>query len=198
MISGPCLVLNKSFAPVHITSVKRAICLVFKGLAKIVDEQYQVFDFSSWSDLSAKMHDEHIQLTQRIIRCPRVVMLQFYDKLPRQHIRFSRENVYLRDKNTCQYCGKKFSRAELNIDHVVPVSQGGGTTWDNVVCSCLLCNNRKGGRTPEQARIHLLSKPASPKYSLFMQVSPQQKLFDIWHLYMNPVDFAYWNLELRD
>lgn len=197
MISGPVLVLNKSFVPIHITSIKRAICLVFKGLAKVVDEQYRMFDFQSWAEVSDAMHDDSISVTRGFIRVPRVILLQFYDKLPSRNIRFSRENIYLRDKNTCQYCGRRFSKSELNIDHVIPLSQGGDTTWQNVVCSCLRCNNAKGGRTPPQADMKLLTKPTEPKYSLFMQISPQPKLFDAWHVYMNPVDFAYWNLELK-
>jgi len=197
MIEGPVLVLNKSFVPVHITSIRRAVCLVFKDLARIVDEQYQVYDFDSWSELSILQSQESIQMTQKAIRVPRVVLLQFYDKLPMHKIRFSRENIYLRDHSTCQYCGKKFKRNELNIDHVVPLSQNGDTEWDNVVCSCIKCNNVKGGRTPHQAGMKLLRRPEKPKFSLFMHVSPKQKLYEAWHVYMNPIDFAYWNMELK-
>lgn len=197
MITGPVLVLNRSFVPVQITSIKRAICLAFKGFAKIVDDQYQLFDFDSWSELSVAMQEDRIHMTHSAIKVPRVIMLQFYDKLPRSHLRFSRQNIYLRDKNLCQYCGRNFSRSELNIDHVIPLSQGGKTQWANVVCSCIRCNHKKGGRTPEQAGLKLLTKPICPPYSLFMSVSPQPKLLDAWRIYMNPVDFAYWYLELK-
>ena len=197
MIEGPCLVLNRSFAPVQITSIKRAICLVFKGFARIVDEQYQLYDFASWADLSVRTAQEHINLTQKIIRVPRVVLLTFYDKRPSRLIRFTRENIFLRDHNTCQYCRRPFRRNDLNIDHVIPLSQGGQTNWENVVCSCLACNNRKGGRTPAQASLELLKKPERPAYSLFMNVSPKPNLVDAWRVYMHPVDFAYWNLELK-
>jgi len=197
MIEGSVLVLNKSYIPVHITSIKRAICLVFKGIAKIVDQEYQIYDFQSWTELSVAMTDDCIHLTESAIRVPRVIMLQFYDKMPRRDVRFTRENIYLRDRNTCQYCGKHYKRSNLNIDHVVPLSQGGQTHWENVVCSCLTCNGKKGGRTPVQAQMKLLRDPYIPKYSLFMHISPKQKLFDFWHVYMNPADFAYWNLELQ-
>ncbi len=197
MIEGPVLVLNRSFAPIHVTSIKRAICLVFKGLATIVDEQYQKYDFQSWSEMTVALHDEHINLTSRMMRVPRVIMLEFYDKLPRRRVRFSRENIFLRDGSTCQYCGKRHRRSDLNIDHVVPISQGGLSVWDNVVCSCVKCNNKKGGRTPHQAGMDLISTPKRPEYSLFMNISPQHKLFEIWRVYMNPIDFAYWNLELK-
>lgn len=197
MIDGPCLVLNRSFLPVQVTSIKRAICLVFKGFAKIVDEQYQLYDFESWSDLSVAVEQESIHLTHKLVRVPRVILLSFYDKLPQRRIRFTRENIFLRDKNICQYCHKHFRRSDLNIDHVVPLSQGGQTVWDNVVCSCLACNNRKGGRTPEQAGLKLLNRPRQPAYSLFMNVAPKKDLVEAWHYYMNPVDFVYWNLELK-
>ena len=88
MIEGNVLVLNRSYYPVHITSVKHAICLIFKGIAKIVDDQYQLYDFKSWSELSVAVHDEGIHLTEKIIRVPRVIILQFYDKLPRRRLRF--------------------------------------------------------------------------------------------------------------
>lgn len=197
MITGPVLVLNRSFVPVQITCIKRAICLAFKGFAKIVDDQYQLFDFDSWSELSLAMQEDRIHMTHSAIKVPRVILLQFYDKLPRSQLRFSRQNIYLRDKNRCQYCGRGFNRSELNIDHVIPSSQGGKTVWTNVVCSCIRCNHKKGGRTPEQAGMKLLTKPIYPPYSLFMNVSPQPKLLDAWRIYMNPVDFAYWYLELK-
>lgn len=197
MIEGSALVLNRSYVPVHITSIKRAICLVFKGIAKIVDQQYQVYDFKSWSELSVSLKDERINMTEKAIRVPRVIMLQYYDKVPRRDVRLSRENVYLRDRNTCQYCGKRYKRSNINIDHVIPLSQGGETVWENVVCSCISCNSKKGGRTPKEAGLKLLKKPGPPKYSLFMNVSPKENLFNLWHVYMNPVDFAYWNLDLK-
>lgn len=197
MIEGPVLVLNRSFAPVSITSIKRAVCLVFKGLAKIVDEQYQLYDFNSWSSLSAAFQDDRINMTDRAIRVPRVILLQFYDRLPQRRVRLTRENIYLRDHSTCQYCARRFARSELNLDHVVPISQGGQTTWQNIVCSCIACNHRKGGRTPEKAGMRLLSRPAEPPYSIFMHVSPQEPLLHAWRIYMNPIDFAYWNLELK-
>lgn len=198
MIEGPALVLNKSFTPVHITTIKRAICLVFKGLAQIVDEQYQLYDFQSWSDLSVFLKDDHIQLTQKMIRVPRVILLNGYDRMPRRHVRLTRENIYRRDKNRCQYCGKHFQRSDLNLDHVVPLSQGGITSWENVVCSCVPCNQKKGGRTPDQAHMPLMTKPVQPNYSIFMHVSPKKNLFDAWRIYMHPKDYAYWCLELKE
>src|SRR5438093_457188 len=150
MLSTSVLVLNRLYQPVHVTSVRRALILLYRGAAKAVDEQYQTFDFESWADLAAAVHEESIGTTRKRIRVPRVILLQAYDHLPRARVRFSRLNIYARDRNTCQYCGRKPPRAELNLDHVIPRSRGGVTSWENVVCSCVACNLRKGGRTPDE------------------------------------------------
>ena len=130
MLSSNVLVLNQSYLPVHITSVRRALVLLYQGVAKVVGEQYQTFDFNSWSELSVELHHDHIGLINRLIRVPRVLLLISYDRIPRRNVRFSRYNIYLRDRNTCQYCGKRFPKNELNLDHVIPRSRGGVTTWE--------------------------------------------------------------------
>ena len=140
------LVLNRAYFPVHITSVRRAFILLYQGIARAVDEQYRTFDFDSWSELSASLHDDTVGLVNRVIRVPRVILLVAYDRAPKRHVRFSRFNVFARDKNTCQYCGRRFPRNELNLDHVIPRSRGGTSMWENVVCSCHACNRKKGGR----------------------------------------------------
>ena len=133
VLNTKVLVLNRSYFPVHITSVRRAFSLLYQGIAKAVDQQYRTFDYESWSALSATVHDETIGLIGRAIRVPRVILLVSYDRVPRRQVRFSRFNVFARDKNTCQYCGRRFSRSELNLDHVIPRSQGGLSTWANIV-----------------------------------------------------------------
>src|SRR5262245_61020407 len=118
MLSTNVLVLNRSYLPIHITSVKRAFIMLYQNIARVVDEQYQTYDFQSWSELSIEAHHESVGLVNRLIRVPRVVLLTVFDKLPRKTVRFSRFNIYLRDNNTCQYCGSRFSKSELNLDHV--------------------------------------------------------------------------------
>ena len=97
------------------------------------------------------------------IAVPRIIRLFGYDRLPRQDVKLNRRNIYARDSSLCQYCGKKFPSQELSLDHVVPRSLGGKTTWDNLVCACVYCNAKKGGRTPSQAHMHLLKVPVKPK-----------------------------------
>ena len=100
-------------------------------------------------------NEDSIGLVDQAIRVPRVILLLAYDRVPRRYVRFSRFNIYSRDQNRCQYCGRQFPRAELNLDHVVPRSKGGTSTWENVVCSCHRCNRLKGGRTPTEAGMRL-------------------------------------------
>ena len=133
-----------------------------------------------------------------MIRVPRVILLIAYDRLPKREVRFSRLNILIRDNHTCQYCGKRNHRSELNLDHVVPRSQGGKTTWTNVVASCHPCNHHKGGRSPEQARMHLIRKPFKPESYPFSMLLTRPNIYAAWRPYLNVVDFSYWNVELED
>lgn len=191
------LVLNRSYQPVAVTRAARAFGLLFSGAARALDHEFNSFDFSSWTELGAEMGDDVIHTPKMILKVPRVVVLQAYDRLPRTHVRFSRQNVYLRDSFTCQYCGKVFQRAQLNLDHVVPRSQGGRTSWENVVCSCVRCNLNKGGRTPVQAGLRLLKEPRRPSWS---SLSPSlgKVPYKEWLPFVDPVTASYWNAELDD
>lgn len=198
VLNTKVLVLNRSYFPVHITSVRRAFSLLYQGIAKAVDQQYRTFDYESWSALSATVHDETIGLIGRAIRVPRVILLVSYDRVPRRQVRFSRFNVFARDKNTCQYCGRRFSRSELNLDHVIPRSQGGLSIWANIVCSCLRCNRVKGGRRPEEAGMRLIKKPVQPEWTPFTLETFTFKRYQEWLPFLNEVDAAYWNTELLE
>ena len=104
----------------------------------------------------------------------------------------------MRDGNTCQYCGKRFPTSELNLDHVIPRSRGGITSWDNIVCSCIACNKRKGGELPEQARMRLIRRPARPQWGPQFTFSPRASIHREWLPFLSLVDFTYWNLELEN
>ena len=197
VLNTKVLVLNRNFLPVHVTSVRRAFSLLYQGLAEAVDDQYRTFDFESWSALSASMHDDTIGMVNRIIRVPRVILLLTYDRIPRRQVRFNRFNVYSRDRNTCQYCGHRLPRVELNLDHVIPRSQGGMSTWENIVCSCHSCNRRKGGRTPKEAGMKLLHPPRRPEWTPFMLETFSLRRYREWLPFLSTVDAAYWNTELQ-
>ena len=192
------LVLNRVYQPVHVTSVRRAFTLLYQGAARAIDEQFQLFDFESWSALAAAAHEEVIGTVDRRIRIPRVIVLLVYDRLPRARVRFSRFNIYARDDNTCQYCGRRFRRSDLNLDHVVPRSRGGNTSWENVVCSCVACNLRKGGRTPDEAGMGLLRAPVRPRWTPMFRTAARRALYRQWRPFLSLADAAYWNAELLD
>jgi 5-methylcytosine-specific restriction endonuclease McrA len=196
LLNSKVLVLNRSYLPVHVTSVKRAFTLLYQGVARAVDEQYRTFDFESWRSLALEVHHERLGVVGGVIRVPRVLLLTAYERVPRRHVRFSRFNIFARDNNTCQYCGKRFPRTELNLDHVVPRSRGGMSTWENIVCSCHSCNRRKGGRTPEEARMHLIRQPRRPEWTPFGADLFSLRRYREWMPYFSTVDSAYWNTEL--
>jgi len=198
VLNTKVLVLNRSFSPVHITSVRRAFSLLYQDIAHAVDEEYRTFDYLSWSALSASIHDDTIGLVNQVVRVPRVILLLAYDRVPRRQVRFSRFNIYARDRNTCQYCGRKLPRSELNLDHVVPRSQGGLSRWENVVCSCHPCNRRKGGRTPEQAGMHLMHPARRPEWTPFMLQTFSLRRYREWAPFLSAVDVSYWNTELLE
>jgi 5-methylcytosine-specific restriction endonuclease McrA len=197
MLNTSVLVLNRNYQPVHVTSVKRAFRLLYQGVGRAIDEQYRSYDFDSWAALSAANHDA-IATVNRIIRIPRVLVLVAFEKLPHLRVRFSRLNIYVRDADTCQYCRRQLRRSDLNLDHVTPRSQGGRTCWENVVCSCIACNIKKGGRTPEQANMRLLKQPERPRFTPLFRGSSLRESYREWLPFLSLVDASYWNVELKD
>lgn len=196
VLSGRTLVLNRSYLPVHVTSVRRAFSLLYRGVAKAVDEEYRTFDFDDWSELSPAGVDS-VGLVDRLVRIPRVILLVSFDRVPRREVRFSRHNIFVRDGNACQYCGHRKTRNELNLDHVIPRSRGGATTWENIVCACLDCNRLKGGRTPEEARMRLRKKPRRPSWTPFVARNLAGTYYREWRPFLGGIDAAYWNVELQ-
>ena len=172
-LDASVLVLNKLFMAIHIISVRRAFCLLCKDLAEVVsleDGQFATYNFATWRELSEyraryfrQEDDDWVRTVSSEIQVPRVIRLLDYDKLPKQTVKFNRRNIFARDHNQCQYCGKKFPTSELSLDHVIPRSQGGQSTWENIVCACVACNVRKGGRTPKEAHMALIRRPEKPK-----------------------------------
>ena len=194
MTSGAVLVLNRSFLPVNITSVKRAFSMLYLDIAKAVDGEYKLFNFESWSKLAVEAKDDTIGIIDRVIKIPRVIMVIAYDRIPNKHVRFNRLNIFARDNNTCQYCGKKLPKSELNIDHVIPRSRGGKSTWENVVCCCFPCNRKKGGRTPNETRMKTIKNPQKPRYTPILNNIQYKE----WVPFLNMIDISYWNTELEE
>ena len=198
------LVLNKHYAAVRVVSARRAFCLLFKQIAEIVsveDESWQSYDFASWREISQlraryeRDHHEWIRCVRFELAVPRIIRLLFYDRLPRRPVKFNRRNIYARDRNRCQYCGRRYPTSELSLDHVVPRSRGGTTDWNNVVCCCVKCNVRKGGRIPSEAGMRLIGEPAKPRRSPAITLRVTSEKYASWKQFL---DAAYWNVELRD
>jgi 5-methylcytosine-specific restriction endonuclease McrA len=198
MINSSVLVLNRSFQPVHVTTVKRAFTLLYLGVARALDREMSMFDFETWTALTIAAGDDVIHTSSRQIKVPRVIVLQLYDRIPRTKVRFSRLNIYARDNNTCQYCGRHLPRAQLNLDHIVPRAQGGRTTWENVCCCCVQCNLRKGARTPEQAGMVLTRAATRPRWTPVFRTPEGRVAYREWLPFLGLVDAAYWNTELLD
>lgn len=187
MLNTNVLVLNRSYLPIHITSVRRAFSLIYRGTARAVNDRYETFDFDTW----ARVHvngDPRIGTPAGAIRVPRVIVLLTYDRVPRRHVRYSRLNIFARDNFTCQYCGERPHRSQLNLDHVIPRSLGGRTTWENVVCSCIDCNRRKGGRTPAQAKLRLIRRPVKPSWTPMLTHVGARIRYEEWRPFLHIVE----------
>jgi 5-methylcytosine-specific restriction endonuclease McrA len=198
VLNSSVLVLNRSYLPVHVTSVRRAFSLLYQGIARAVDEEYQTFDFDAWSQLAVARDAECVGVVGGRVRVPRVIVLTAFDRLPRRHVRFSRINIMTRDRFQCQYCAQRPVRSELNLDHVVPRALGGRTTWENVVTSCVDCNRRKGGRTPVQAGLVLIRRPQRPRWTPLAHLMLSSVRYEEWRPFLNVVDASYWNAELAE
>ncbi len=195
-LSTSVLVLNRLYMAVHVVNVRRAFGLLFCRLAEVIhleEGTFANYDFHAWreiSELRAEMkqpHDDWIRAVNFEIQAPRVVRLLFYDRVPKHSLRLNRHTVFARDGNRCQYCGRSFSKSQLSLDHVIPRSHGGTTTWENVVCACLKCNIRKGGRTPHAARMKLVTKPVRPKRSPLLMLKLSNPKYESWKTWLNGV-----------
>lgn len=195
MAEGAVLVLNNVYQAVQITGVRRAFRLFYAGRARAVAPDFRTYDFDNWCDLPPGVDHETIVTPRRAIRIPRVIQLVHYDRVPRRDVRFTRRNIFFRDRNRCQYCGHVFPQAELNLDHVVPLSRGGQSSWDNVVCACIRCNSRKGSRTPVEAGMHLIRVPKRPAGHPVLRAGWIGPHYEEWRTFL---DVAYWNVELSE
>lgn len=160
------LVLNASYEPLQLISIRRAVVLLLQEKAELVEAAEQRLRAQGFS-----------------LEIPLVIRLVRYIRIPRRlRLPCSRRGVLTRDRETCQYCGMQPGRAHLTVDHVVPRSRGGQTTWDNVVAACRDCNHRKGGRTPDEAHMLLLSKPRQPQYVAFALLGELER-HEVWRKY---------------
>ncbi|MCF8083013.1 MAG: HNH endonuclease [Deltaproteobacteria bacterium] len=168
------LLLNITYEPLRIINWKKAVTMLTLGKVEVLEE-----------------YGTEIHSVSFTLKLPSVVRLLMMAKKPKTSVKFSRQNIYARDKYHCQYCGRKFPTEDLSYDHVIPKSRGGKTVWTNIVTACLACNRKKGGRTPKEARMRLIRKPTEPKWLPALRVTIGYKT--IPHSWR---DYLYWNVEL--
>ncbi len=202
-LDADVLVLNKLWMAIRVIDARRAFSMVFRELAEIIhveDGSYTAYNFMSWTDLSGAQLSfqaqkyEWVSTVRLRLAVPKVIRLLGYDRLPRQDVKLNRRNIFARDSATCQYCGKHFPSSELSLDHILPRSQGGQSTWENLVCCCVRCNSKKAGRTPEQAAMHLIRKPFKPKRNPVINLRLGSAKYASWQQFL---DHAYWSVELK-
>lgn len=168
------LLLNITYEPLKVINWKRAVTLLLLGKVEVLEE-----------------YGREVHSVSFTIKLPSVIRLLRMVKKPIAPVRFSRQNIYSRDKYRCQYCGNRFVSEELTYDHVTPRSRGGKTEWTNIVTCCLPCNGKKGGRTPEEAEMKMVRSPFRPKWIPALKIT-----FGIREVPQSWRDYLYWNVEL--
>jgi 5-methylcytosine-specific restriction endonuclease McrA len=200
--SGPCslaasvLVLNRFYAPINVVSARRAFVLLYKESAEAIhnDEgNFTSFKIPDWIRYSqGRMqrpldHEEFVRTPRFAVMVPRVIRLYECGSLPKHEVKFTKRNVLVRDGLRCQYCGKKHAASKLTVDHVVPRSRGGRSTWTNVVTACIGCNTRKGGRLPWEVAMKLLRQPTVPHKNPVILDKVTQVRYKIWLSFLKDV-----------
>jgi 5-methylcytosine-specific restriction endonuclease McrA len=205
-LNSHVLVLNKLWMAVRVIDARRAFSLLVRDLAEVIrvdDGSYAAYDFETWADITTardtyltvpRDHYEWVRTVHMEIAVPKVIRLLGYDRLPRQDVKLNRRNIFARDRNLCQYCGNHFPTSELSLDHVKPRSQGGESSWTNLVCACTRCNARKGGRTPDQAHMKLIREPVKPTRNPVISLRLGSEKYAGWKHFL---DQAYWSVELK-
>lgn len=194
LLERPTLVLNRNWQPVSVASVARALTLVVAERAKVVDPtDFRQYDWTDWAALTPEVDQPFVQSVTFKIRVPEVITLLEYDRVPKNAVTFSRRNIFRRDHFTCQYCHKQPGTEELTIDHVIPRSQGGTSTWENCVLACIACNARKADRTPVQAHMPLKKLPVRPAWKPLYARHGER--IESWSKFVSE---AYWLVELEE
>ena len=196
VLERPTLVLNRDWYPLLTTTTRQALGLVSCGAAKIVDPvTYVVHDLESWDAVTRageRFERGRIRSMRLCLAPPEVVVLTRYKGIGSRTIVFSRRNLYRRDRYTCQYCGVRPGTSALTIDHVLPRSRGGTSSWENCVLACFRCNGKKGACTPKEARMRLPRAPEKPRWSAVR--IPVGERCESWSHFISR---AYWDVELE-
>ena len=166
------LLVNNSFEPLKVISWQRAVTMFFTGKVEVLEE-----------------YDHDIRSVSVVIKAPAVVRLLKYIRIGKKSPPLCRSNILARDNFQCQYCAKELAPRDSTLDHVKPRSQGGKTTWENIVCCCTHCNRKKGGRTPAEARMALLKKPIKPDWLPVLNIKFHGKIPLSWYNFLTQKQF---------
>jgi 5-methylcytosine-specific restriction endonuclease McrA len=170
------LLLNATYEPLRVLNWQKAITLLWQGKVEVLE-----------------VYDREIHGVSVTIKLPSVIRLLKMVKIRDAHrsVKFSRINIFTRDGYKCQYCRKKFRTEDLTFDHVIPIAKGGKKTWENIVTACWACNNKKSGRTPDEAHMQLVKRPIKPKWNMVVTITiGVRNTPESWR------DYLYWNMEL--
>lgn len=192
-LSHPVLVLNRNWQAINVVNVARALIMLWNETAHAVNPQtYQTYDWKDWTKLCPEDDELAVNTVSLRLCVPEIVTLTHYDRLPASEVTLSRRNIHKRDKYTCQYCGVQPGAEELTIDHILPRSRGGETTWKNCVLACLKCNKRKDNRTLRVAGMRLKKQPVKPTWSPLYSLTALP--IESWKKFISE---AYWQVELE-
>ena len=162
-LNKPVLVLNKVWMPIRVIPASRALILIFANKASAVDHNtYYAYNWENWLKEPITEDDSIITTSSSDVKVPEVIVLSVYDKVYRKDVRLTKKNIYIRDSYRCQYTGKRIKDIDSDVDHIIPRSQGGGSSWENLVVCTKEINRMKADRTPEQAGLKLIKKPTKP------------------------------------
>jgi len=208
----PVLTLNKSWFPIDSHPLHKAMAAVISDRARFLDENYTPHDLRSWMKLPLLPESSTLILNCGSIRVPEIMLLSKFNKVPKRHVVFCRRNIWRRDNKQCQYCGCFPSEDDVTIDHLVPKSKGGATTFENCVLACTACNLKKGNRSLMDSGLRLQRhkkmngkwtleyyshpvRPAwNPLYSLHRKTFPKS-----WNAFLKNFDESlYWEVELEN
>lgn len=200
------LVLNNYYRPINVTTAKNAFIMLCKGSAEVVsinnNGSYDCYDFNSWAELSTlkrecgvQSEDDWVATVTLMLCVPRVIKTNITTNGFSKKILLTRKNIFWRDNSKCQYCGKKINSKELTIDHIIPMSKGGKTVWENVVSACKGCNSIKADYMLEKTNLKLIKKPTKPDYIPAFKLCTENTKYIIWK---NFISDLYWNVELKD
>lgn len=199
--------LNAHYMALRVVSARRAFTLLFKRddarqpLVEVVSweqGQYVSYNYDDWAEFSIIKRqlgangDDWVRTVRYDVAVPRIIRVLGFCRIPKREVKFNRRSVFARDDHTCQYCGRRFGASFLSLDHVVPRSRGGATSWDNIVCACRKCNVRKGGRTPAEANVRLIRRPRKPRRNPVVTARLSNERYASWRHFL---DAANWDID---